>query len=304
MITRRNILLTALFIAVLLCPPSANAGGRTKEPEQDNSSPPILFNTWHKENVIHIAFANISETDQSFRAAVGMRDVHERISARRSFEVPAFSIGLTNFALPGKRKAGFSRRNPDIAFVEREGPAGARSLDFMAVQNLPGTTDDALLDSYIGASGGVVVVRYLLQAQDRLRIIIVPKTVDVEKELSMKGRTRQGSFPAASRQEIGKLNIPAEYRRQVAANFENNYVFIIRKGFAVRIAIEYAIPEIKNCALVRIADYRYFFTPEGGVSEGGGSGAALMVYNPAVMKMIPLPSLVPEDQDEGVSKQK
>jgi hypothetical protein len=299
----RNIFLGAVILtAILSCFSLVAAAGRTKPSAQDNSSPTILFNAWYKEQVIHIAVANISEADQSVKAAVGLGDVREHISAGRSFRVPSFSIGLTNMTPSGKKTSNDYRHPPDVAFVRQENLQGYGPLNFIAVQNLSGSPNDPVLDNYIGASGEQVVVSYLLQAEDQLRIFLVPKTVGIKTDLFMNGRPQNGSLPSASRKDIEKLNIPAEYRRQLAGKLSSNYVFIVGPGDAARIAVEYIIPGIKECAVVRITDYRYFFSPAGGVSEGGGSGAALMVYNPAVMKMLKLPSLVPEDKEAGVSK--
>jgi hypothetical protein len=83
------------------------------------------------------------------------------------------------------------RRSPDVAFIVQERPEGTGPINFTAVQNLPGNINDAMLDSYIGASGDQVVVSYLLKAEDRLRIFLVPKSVGIEMDLSMNGQPKK-----------------------------------------------------------------------------------------------------------------
>jgi hypothetical protein len=68
--------------------------------------------------------------------------------------------------------------------------------------------------------------------------------------------------------------------------------------------MDYTVPAIKNCAVVRFSDYQYLFAANGSVLHGGGPVTAVMIYNPSIMKIAPSFPLVPEGSEGGKQKMK
>ena len=109
--------------------------------------------------------------------------------------------------------------------------------------------------------------------------------------------------PEADRPEcFRKSQSPRRLPAKDITDGEGNFCFLVGSGERAEITLRYTVPEVKNCAVVRLSDTQYEFQPNGGVRYGTGADLAFMIYNPKTMKLTPLLELSREE--EGSSTQK
>jgi hypothetical protein len=118
----------------------------------------------------------------------------------------------------------------------------------------------------------------------------------------MPGRQRKGSQQACSEADLNKLGLTDEYLKQARTRLADHLGYIVKAGETARISMDYTVPDIKDCAVVRFSDYQYLFAANGSVLHGGGPVTAVMIYNPSIMKIAPSFPLVPEGSEGGKQK--
>ncbi len=264
-------------------------------------APSVLFNAWYKDKAIQVAVANPADSGQSLKVAIGTEEIQPQLFASQSLPVPPHTIKLLYFPVLRQKTSRGNLRNSDYFFIFKSGPEGSGLIGSQPVQNLYPSPGDPTLDSFIATPGDEVRFSYELKPEDTLRLILAPKSVRVQENLLMAGRPQEWLLKALTREELDELKLPDDYRKQVREKLAENYAFAVKQGKGAGISILYTIPEVKDCVVTEIPDYRYFFTPSGGVLQGGGRGATLLIYNPRTVIMKPLLDLKPEGE-EGTSR--
>ena len=293
------------MLLVLLTPGSSRveAGGRSKPEFADDTkpSPSILVNSWYRDKMIQVALANIAPDARRVSVAIGTEDVQSELFASQSLSIPARSIVVVYFPRLKKKTAkGVVKDSDHVSVYASEGPL----IDLQPVQEADLSPAQMNLENFLAASGDGITVSYDPGSGPDLRLVFVPKALRVQEQALIPGRPRQGSLSACSGEDLNKLELPDDYRRQAHARLSDHYGYIVKPGEKARISVDYSVPEIADCAVVRISDYQYSFSPAGGVSQGGGPVATVMVYNPAVMKIAPLFPLIPEGNEDGKLKKR
>jgi hypothetical protein len=120
----------------------------------------------------------------------------------------------------------------------------------------------------------------------------------------MQGMPRKSSLQPCSEEDLKKLGLTEAYFKQARSRLANNLGYIVKAGKTSGISVDYVVPDIKDCAVMRLSDYQYSFAPKGSVRHGGGPVSIVMVYNPSVMKIATSFPLVPEGEGGGKQKMK
>lgn len=301
------ILKIILGVAILILSSSGvstiEAGGRTGPPTEGGEKhvPSILVNSWLRDKMIQVALANITGKAQPIKAAIGVENIQSELFVSQSVSVPARSIEIVYFPVLRQKTSRGALKDSDYVSVYRSDGA---LIDLQAVQKTDSSSAQLTTDSFLAASGDVINISYDLSPGQGLRLMFVPKSLRIREKALMLGRPRDGSFPACSEDDLIKLGLTDEYRNQARMKLADHYGFIVKDGEKARIMVDYTVPEITDCAVVRLSDYQYLFASSGGVTQGAGPGARVMVYNPSVMKITPLLPLVQEEQNGGKQKMK
>jgi hypothetical protein len=277
------------------------AAGREKpEPQGGEQCPPsILVNSWLRDKMIQVALANITGEAQRIKVAIGTEEIQSELFASQTLSIPARSISIVYFPVLRQKTSRGALKDSDYVSVYR---SDGSLIDLKPVQQADRSRVQLTTDSFLAASGDDINISYDLGPGQGLRLVFVPRSLRIQEKMLIPGRLRDGSFPACAEEDLSKLGLPDEYRIQARTKLADHYGFIVKDGETARITVDYTVPEITDCAVVRLSDYQYFFARGGSVTQGAGLGALVMVYNPSIIKIAPLHPLVREGQGGGKQK--
>jgi hypothetical protein len=289
-----------LFVCILLLllefnPLEAGAGGRTK-PEENELRRSILFTAWYRDKVIQVAIANVGDRAHPLKVAIGTRDVRDHLFASQSLLLPPKSVQLVYFPLLTRKDPKGERKSDHVFVLD-----GASSGLVAPVQKPDGSFSPSVED-FLVTPGDSVRLQYRIDPGNAMRIFFLPREVKVEDKILKAIEPEEGFRKPIERGALKKVNLPADYQSKILQMLEGNFCFPVSSGERAEISVRYIVPEIKDCAVVRLSDTQYEFQPNGGVRYGTGAGLALMIYNPKTMKLIPLLEL--SSEEEGFSTQK
>ena len=295
------ILLFFVFILPLLLefnPEGARAAGRSK-PEENELQRSILFTAWYRDKVIQVAIANTGDKSQSLKIAIGTRDVKEHLFASQSLMLQPQTIKLVNFPLLNHKGLKGEQNISDYVFILDKASSGL--IDFAPVQT-PGGSFSSSLEDYLATPGDTVRLQYRIDTVNSMRLIFLRREVKVQDKILTAVEPEEGFRKPADRSALTKVNIPANYLSKILQMLEGNICFLVNSGERVEISMRYTVPEIKNCAVVRLFETEYEFQPNGMVKYGAGAGIVFMIYNPKTMKLVPLLELSREEETSSAKK--
>jgi hypothetical protein len=295
----KKILLAFLCILPLLPefnPRGAVAGGRVK-PEGNEVQRSILFTAWHRDKVIQVAIANAGDKTRALKVAVGARDVRERLFVSQRLSLPPRSVKLVYFPVPTRKGPAGEPITADHVFVFD--PASSGTVDSAPVQK-PGGPLSPFPDDFLAVPGDSVRLQYRIDPGNSLRVLFLPREVRVQDKILTALESGEGFPRPSGRGALSKADLPADYRSRILQMEEGNFGFLVHPGERAEIALRYRIPEIRDCALVRLSETRYEFQPNGVVRYGTGAGAAFLIYDPKTMRLDPLLEL--SSEEEGSSQ--
>ena len=292
-----------IFICILpffleFNPLEARAGGRTK-PEENELLRSILFTAWYRDKVIQVAIANVGDKAHSLKLAIGTRDAREHLFASQSPLLPPQSIKLVYFPLLTQKVPKGERKTSDHVFVLDGASSGL--VDFAPVQKLGGSFSPSLED-FLATPGDSVHLQYRIDPGNSLRIFFLPREVKVQDKILTAVEPEEGFRKPIDRSALEKVNLPANYQPKILQMVEGNFGFLVSSGERAEITLRYTVPEIENCAVVRLSDTQYEFRPNGGVLYGKSAGLLFMIYNPKTMKLTPLLELSREEEGSSTKK--
>ncbi len=277
------------------------AAGREK-PEQQcpgTIAPPILVNSWYRDRIIQVAVANVTEEARAVKVAIGADGIQSDPFSSQSLTVPARSISIVYFPMLRQKTSKGEIKDADFISVFR--PDGYL-IDMQALQKADHSRSQMTTQGFLAVSGDSLNISYDLEPGSDLRLLFVPRSLQAQDKVSMQGKPGKGSPRTCSEEDLGKLGLSDDYSKQARTRLTDNFGYIVKAGERAEISIDYSVPEIADCAVVRLADYQYLFASGGSVRYGGGPLTTVMIYNPSVMKIAPSSPLVPEG--EGGEKQK
>ena len=295
------------FLLILICilpfllefnPEESRAAGRSK-PEGNELQRSIIFTAWYRDKVIQVAIANEGDKSQSLKIAIGTRDMKERLFASQSLLLQPQTIKLVYFPMLTQKGSKGERIISDHVFILDGASSGL--IDFAPVQTPSGSLYPSLEDFLI-APGDTVRLQYRIEPVNSMRLIFLPREVKVQDKFLTAIKPEEGSRKPADRSALAKVNIPADYRPKILKMLEGNFCFLVDSGERAEISMRYTIPEIKNCAVVRLFETEYEFQADGMVRYGAGAGLVFMVYNPKTMKLAPLLELSREEETSSAKK--
>jgi hypothetical protein len=289
------ILLCILSSALEFSPLDSSAKGSAR-PGENEMSRPVLFTAWYRDKVIHVAIANVGDKAQSLKVASGCRDVREYIFAGQPLLLPPKSIKLVYFPLLSREGAKGEPRISDHVFL-LDGDS-ASLIAFTPVQQMSGSSTPSL-DDFLAAPGDSVHLRYRIKAGNSLRLFFLPREVKVQDKSLTAVEPEEGLLKPLSRGALQKTALPADYRQRIVQMVEENFCFLVNRGEKTEITMNYTVPEIKDCAVVRLSETQYEFHPGGGVRYGMGAGLVFMIYNPKTMRLLPLSELSAANKGTG-----
>ena len=289
-----------LFVCVLpllleFNPLEAGAGGQTKL-DQNEPTRSILFTAWYRDKVIQVAIANVGDKAHSLKVAIGTRDVREHLFANQSLLLPAQSVQLVYFPLLTQKDFIGDQKTSDHVFVLDGASPGL--VDFAPVQKLGGFFSPSLED-FLVTPGDSVHVQYKIDPGNSTRIFFLPREVKVQEKILTAVEPEEGFRKPIDQSALKKVNLPADYQPKILRMLEGNFCFLVNPGERAEITMRYTVPEIKNCAVVRLSDTQYEFRPNGGVLYGKSAGLLFMIYNPKTMKLTPLLELFREEKSSA-----
>jgi hypothetical protein len=291
----KNIII--IFVCILpflleFIPLEARAGGRTK-PEKNELQRSILFTAWYRDKVIQVAIANLGDKAHSLKVAIGTSDVRDHLFASQSLLLPPQSIKLVYFPLLTQKGPKGERNISDHVFV-LDG-ASSSLVGLAPVQQLGGSFSPSLED-FLVTPGDSVQLQYRIDPRNSRRIFFLPREVKVQDKILTAVEPEEGFRKPIDRSALKKVNLPASYQPKILQMVEGNFCFLVSSGERAEITLRYTVPEIKNCAVVRLSETQYEFQPNGGVGYGTGAGLVFMIYNPKTIKLTPLLDLSREEE--------
>lgn len=285
------------ILLLLICSPGPNpvsAAGREK-PHKETSQP-LLVISWFQGGTVHVAAANTTLAEQSVTVALGSEGVQTELFSSQSFSVPARSIALVHFPLRGDRTEQGAQKAANFIYLYT---AGGALIEAQPLQQAAGLVSSATLEKYHAPVGGGLVVNYTLPSRQGVRILFIPLSLPAAGAAPVPGRARGGFLKNCTDEDLSRLKLPDEYGKRARAMLADHIGYIVKAGEPARISVYYPAPAIKDCAVVRMTDYQYFFTPGGSVRHGRGQVPAVMIYDPAVMKLLPSQQLVLKENETG-----
>ena len=269
------------------------AGGREK-PEQQcpgTFAPPILVNSWYRDRIIQVAVANITEKEQAVKVVIGAEGIQSDHFASQSLTVPARSISIVYFPMLRQKTSKGEIKDADFISVFR--PDG-HLIDLQSVQKADHSRSQMTTQGFLAASGDSLNISYDFEPGLDMRLLFVPRSLQIQGKVLMQGKPRKGSVRTCSEEDLGRLGLSDDYAKQTRSRLQDDFGYIVKAGESAEISLDYSVPEITDCAVVRLSDYQYSFASNGSVRYGGGPLTTVMIYNPSVMKIAPSFPLVLE----------
>lgn len=277
------------------------AAGREK-PELavgDKGASSILVTTWYRDRLIQVAVANIAEEAQFVKVAIGTEDIQSDLLASQSLTVPARSISIVYFPVLKQKTAKGVMKDADFVSVHR---SDGQLIAAQAVQRADPSRSQLTPVGFLAASGDGTSITYVLEPQQALRLVFVPKSPLVQDKARMQGKPRKDSLQPCLENDLNKLGLPDDYLKQARSRLADNFGYIVKSGKQAAISVNYTVPQIKDCAVARLSDYQYLFASNGSVRQGAGPVTTVMIYNPSVMYIATPFPLVPEGGGGGQQK--
>ncbi len=290
-----SLLLCLLPLLAGFAPGEAGAGGRTK-PSGEQTQSAILWTAWHRDTAVQVAIANAGYRARPLKVSVGRKDRRSRPYASQSLVLPPRAITLVYFPVS---QALFGQGGPpDHAMLS--GPGAGGPFDHTPIQQPAGAPSPSL-DHFLASPGDSVLLRYEIAPGNSRQLLFLPRSVGVQGATVRLVEPGGGIPRSIDRKTVAQLDLPVDHRPAILRALDDNVGCYVPPGERVEFSLRYAIPEVEDCAIVRISEARYEFLPGGGVRTGHGSGVAFLVYNPERMKLLP-PHAVAAERDASAAK--